>query len=74
VIEGWTPGLDVVTQLSARFYGGLHRDGNRRDGYVKTRRSQVTASFAEPFRPMPHVMTLERAVPLVEECPAEAPA
>ena len=23
-IEGWTPGVDVATQLSARFYGGLH--------------------------------------------------
>jgi hypothetical protein len=28
VIEGWTPDIDVVMQLSARFYGGLHETVN----------------------------------------------
>jgi hypothetical protein len=34
----------------------------------------VTPVFAESFRPMLHLMRLERAAPLVEECPAAEPA
>jgi hypothetical protein len=34
----------------------------------------LMAVFAEAFRPMLHLMRLERAALLVEECPAEEPA